>query len=275
MVTAAAWAGWAECRPAWGCSPYRSIVPSDRRPSRIFARRACASGRAPFGETSMLSVHSPGSARPHGDGAAPSNACGQAEEEPRGAGVVRVSPFESRHRHLRALHDERPELAPPDIEPEVRPFHVAVEGADRHADGHLPSLHETDVVVPEDEAAEATLVPQLEVDDPSGRAVLAGERPDWRDAGDRGPEVRLHPFLELRDPLERGDAPTMTLDDDHRGRVPIEEGAPLLDDGVDLSLECVRVQEILHLLIEGRAHRRRTRERTKGLSRAQPTGCGS
>src|SRR5437016_4531270 len=63
--------------------------------------------------------------------------------------------------------------------------------------------------------------------------------------------------------------------DDHRPGIAVEQPAPFLDHGLDLPLERVRFHEILHLFIEGRAHGRRTRERTKGLSRAQPTGSCS
>src|SRR2546426_7095749 len=64
----------------------------------------------------------------------------------------------------------------------------------------------------------------------------------------------------------------MALHDDHRRRISVEKGPPFLDHALDLTLERLWLDEILHLFIEGRAHGRRTRERTKGLSRAHSTG---
>src|SRR6266498_2981900 len=84
------------------------------------------------------------------------------------------------------LHHDRAELAARHVEAEVRPLDVAVEGADRCADGDLSPVHEPDVVVPESEAAESALVPQFEVRDPTRAAVLARECSDRRDADDRG-----------------------------------------------------------------------------------------
>src|SRR5439155_8553914 len=110
--------------------------------------------------------------------------------------------------HLDALHDERPEFSSAHIEPEVRPFHVAIEGSDGRPDDHLSPLDQAYVLVPEDEAAEAAVIPQLEVHDPPGGPVLAREGSDRRDPGDRRPQVRLHAFLEVRDPRERRYAPS-------------------------------------------------------------------
>src|SRR2546430_5430895 len=64
----------------------------------------------------------------------------------------------------------------------------------------------------------------------------------------------------------------MALDDDHRRRISVEKGSPFLNHGLDLLVERLWLDEILYLFIEGRAHGRRTRERTKGLSRAHSTG---
>src|SRR5256886_7564616 len=64
----------------------------------------------------------------------------------------------------------------------------------------------------------------------------------------------------------------MALDDDHRRRISVEKGPPFLNHGLDLLVERLWLDEILYLFIEGRAHSRRTRERTKGLSRAHSTG---
>src|SRR3989454_10770158 len=64
----------------------------------------------------------------------------------------------------------------------------------------------------------------------------------------------------------------MALHDDHRRRISVEKGPPFLDHALDLLVECLRLHEILHFFIESGAHGGRTRERTKGLSRAHSTG---
>src|SRR6267143_2456292 len=196
----------------------------------------------------------------------------ESEEERGDPSVVRVRPFRGSRFHSDALHDERPEFPSAHVESEVRPLHITVERSHGRAYGDLAPFDEPDVLVPQDEAAETAIIPQLEVHDSTGSPILAGERADRRDARDRRPQVRLHAFLEVRDPRERGHAPPVALDDDHRRGIAVEQVAPFLDHGLDLSLERLWLQDILHLFIEGRAHGRRTREHTKGLSRAQPTG---
>src|SRR5207244_4326506 len=91
-------------------------------------------------------------------------------------------------------------------EAEVRALHVAIECADRRADGDFAAFDEADIVVPEGEPARSALVPELQIRDPSLGAVLAGERADRRDRDDGRPEVRLHSLFEVGDPRERGAA---------------------------------------------------------------------